>query len=327
VRKQVLDFIVIGAQKSGTTTLFEYLVKHPQLSLPADKEAPFFNQETKYGGDWERYLLTEFGSADPASVWGTVTPQYMYGTSGGGRIADVRTTPRRISERLPDVKLVAILRDPVQRARSHHAMALLEDWETRSFDEAVRHLLEPDVLERSRRQVQERTSYIVFGEYGRILQGYLEVFSREQLLVLFTSDLNTDPQTTMKSLFEFIGVDSEFVPDNLGKHYHQSGAAPRMRWLDLYRWQTAASSAPMIRGVWHGLPEPTRRRIDSRYRQMDYRVRLWNRRGWRRRGDVHRGVPEQETNEMLAEHFKADAALLGELLGVPPPWAATPVAS
>jgi Sulfotransferase domain len=320
LRKQVLDFIVIGAQKCGTTTLFEYLVKHPQLCLPISKEAPFFNQETKYGGDWDRYLQTEFLSADPGCMWGTVTPQYMYGTSGRGRPADVRTTPRRMHERLPGVKLVAILRDPVERARSHHAMALLDDWDTRPFDEAVRQLLEPDALERARRQVEERTSYIVFGEYGRILQGFLDVYPREQLLVLFTKDLNDDPHSVMRQLFEFIGVDPDFVPENLGKHYHQSGSGTRMKWLDLYRWQMVASSAPALRVAWHGIPESARRRIDTRYRQMEYRVRLWNRRGWHRRTDDRDPKRDQETNQMLAEHFTADAALLSQLLDVTPPW-------
>lgn len=320
MRKEVLDFIVIGAQKSGTTTLFEYLVKHPQLCLPTSKEATFFNHEGRYGGNWDQYLQTEFPSADPSCMWGTVTPQYMYGASGPGKVADVRTTPRRMHARLPDVKLVAILRDPVERARSHHAMALLEDWDTRPFDEAVRQLLEPDALERARRDIHERSGYIVFGEYGRILQGFLDVYPREQLLVLFTKDLNDDPHAVMTELFQFIGVDPAFVPDNLGRHYHQSGSATRLKWLDLYRWQATVSSAPALRGVWHGIPETARRRIDSRYRHMDYRIRLWNRRGWHRRTHDREPQRDEEINLVLADHFRADAALLSELLGVTPPW-------
>ncbi len=322
MRKQVLDFIVIGAQKSGTTTLFEYLVKHPQLCLPMAKEAPFFNVETRYGGDLGRYLDTEFHAADPSCMWGTVTPQYMYGASGPGRPADVRTIPRRIHEHLPDVKLVAILRDPVKRARSHHAMARLEGWDERPFDEAVRQLLEPEALERSRREVRESTSYVVFGEYGRILEGYLDVFAPEQLLVVFTNELNDDPQSVVRRVWDFVGVDSGFVPDNLGKHYHESGTAPRLRWLDLYRWQVAAASSPALRGAWHSIPEPTRRRIDTQYRRMNYRMRLWNRRGWHRRGNRPGVERDPQTDQLLAEHFKADAARLTELFGITPPWQA-----
>ncbi len=316
----MLDFIVIGAQKSGTTTLFEYLVRHPQLCLPASKEAPFFNGGARYGGDWTRYLQIELGFADPNSRWGTVTPQYMYGTSGSGRPADVRTTPRRIHERLPDVKLIAILRDPVERARSHHAMALLDGWDTRSFDEAVRELLEPEMLASSRREVHENTSYVTFGEYARILSGYLEVFRREQLLVLFTEELDDTPHAMVRRVCEFLDVDPEFVPDNIGKHYHQSGAAPRLRWLDLYRWQMAASSSRILRTAWHRVPEPTRRSIDLRYRGINYRVRIWNRRGWRRR-DGRDVESNAETDRLLAEHFEADARLLSELVGLTPPWA------
>ncbi len=143
--KQLLDFIVIGAQKSGTTSLFEYMRKHPELCLPVAKEVPYFSNDVRYRDDWEAYLRKAFPFSDPHRRWGTVTPQYMYGgllhrerqpdRSPGE--SDVRTVPLLIRERLPDVRLIAILRDPVARARSHHAMTLLNGWETRPFDQAV----------------------------------------------------------------------------------------------------------------------------------------------------------------------------------------------
>ena len=127
VAKQDLDFIVIGAQKSGTTTLFEYLVKHPQLCLPASKEAPFFNSQTKYGP-------LHYDQANLAASFHFTSCNGSDFSNNGHYAA----------------KLIAILHDPVKRARSHHAMALLEDWDTRSFEEAVRDLLQPEALERSR---------------------------------------------------------------------------------------------------------------------------------------------------------------------------------
>src|SRR5437588_10561271 len=192
----VLDFIVIGAEKCGTTSLFEYLRKHPEICLPPGKYAVYFSNDDKYAQDWNTFLSKQFPFADGACKWGSVTPQYMYGGTYTNKDsarrpspADVRTVPTRIKERLPDVRLIAVLRDPVPRARSHHSMTRYEGWDTRSVDQAVDELLQPEALEKARRDIHEITGYVVFGEYGRILGGYLDVFPREQLLVVFTRDL------------------------------------------------------------------------------------------------------------------------------------------
>ena len=325
LQKQGLDFIVIGAEKCGTTSLFEYLRKHPELCLPAGKYAIYFSNEVKYAQDWTAFLAKQFPYADPACKWGSVTPQYMYGGASRARWdldgpdapSDVRTVPLRIRERLPDVRLIAILRDPVQRARSHHSTAVYEKWDTsaRSFDQAIDELLQPDALERARREIHEITGYVVFGEYGRILSGYLDVFSREQLLVLFTAELEADPHSALSSIFEFLGVDPEFVPDNLGKHYHRGGTDRRIEWLDLYRFQAALSSNSLATKAWHTLPPTTRRRLDTGYTVLYHRSRLWN-----KRPSTSRNEGETETDRRLRAHFEADTALLTDLLGTAPPW-------
>jgi hypothetical protein len=331
LEKQVLDFLVIGAEKCGTTSLFEYLRKHPQLSLPAAKYAIYFSSEEKYGRDWGEFLRREFPYADPASKWGSVTPQYMYGGVYTSRrdpssppvASDVRTVPSRIHDRLPDVRLIAILRDPVQRARSHYSTAVYEGWDasSRSFDQVVDELLQPEALEKARREIHEITGYVVFGEYGRILSGYLDIFSRDQLLVLFTPELKADPHAVLRRVFAFVGVDPDFVPDNLGTHYHQGGANRRIEWLDLYRFQMALSSNPIARTVWHALPTTARRRLDTEYSALRHRAKLWN----KRPGVVHPDS-ETETDRRLRAHYASDTALLTELLGVAPPWAGVPSA-
>ncbi len=180
--KDVLDFIVIGAQKSATTTLFQHLHHHPEIALPSGKEWPFFSHDPIYERGWGAYLESLAGNggvSDPARSWGTVTPQYMVGgvlnTTLDPLAAgyDERTVPRRMHERLPDVRLVAILRDPVARAVSHHRMVVRRGGELRSFDEAIDELLAPAALEEARRRPAESSGYVVWGEYGRILAGYL----------------------------------------------------------------------------------------------------------------------------------------------------------
>lgn len=326
MEKEVLDFIVIGGEKCGTTSLFEYLRKHPQLCLPSGKQGGYFNNDDKFAQDWPDYLRKQFPDADPARLWGNVTPMYMFGGASSSTRdpslppapADVRTVPARIREQLPDVRLIAILRDPVQRARSHHSMAVLEGWDTRSFDQAIDELLQPEALEATRRDLHEHTGYVVFGEYGRILAGYLEVFPRDQLLVLFTSELAADPHSVLRRIFEFLGVDSDFVPDNLGVRYLAASAGRRIQWLDLYAFQSAVSSNTLARGAWHAIPEKARHRLDAQFNNMNVRTRVWNRRP---SAPPTPNASETETDRRLRAHFEVDTALIADLLGVQPPWA------
>lgn len=321
--KDILDFIVVGAQKAGTTALFEYLRRHPDLSLPPAKEVPYFSHNGRYSADWHEYLHKAFPFSDPDTKWGTVTPQYMYGgilhiphTSVGPPVkSDVRTVPNRIRQRLPEVKLIAILRDPVERARSHHAMTSLNGWETRSFEQAIAELLDPDELESARRVPEENTGYVVWGEYARILEGYLDIFSSEQMLVLFSSDLRQDPQPVLREVFEFLSVDPDFLPDNLGTSYRESAAARRIDWLDLDHVQRGVSSNSLMRALWHSLPERAQRRVDAGFDRASYLVQLWN-----RRGRLSAAPPERETEVILRRHFEADAGRLLEVFGLTAPW-------
>jgi hypothetical protein len=320
--KEELDFIVIGAQKSGTTSLFEYLRRHPQLRLPAAKEVPYFSHDANYGTDWRDYLSKAFPFADEECKWGTVTPHYMVGgiyDAAAGRDhadgGDERTVPRRIYEKLPAVRLIAILRDPVERARSHHAMAVMNGWETRNFAEAIAELLPPDALASARRLPTETTGYVAWGEYGRILAGYLDVFPRAQLLVLETSELKRDPATVLRNVYRFLDVDPGFVPDNLGTNYRPSGAARRLRWLDLNAVQAAVSESRAARACWHSLPERTRRRVDRQFDRLNYLTDLWNR--VPRTAEVS---GDAETNNALGAHYEQDGELLTRLLGAAPSW-------
>ena len=320
--KRHLDFIVIGAQKAGTTSLFEYLRRHPQLALPASKEIPYFSHDRRYGGDWDEYLAKAFAFADTESRWGTVTPHYMSGGIYEGSVpgpppaSDERTVPLRIHERLPGVRLVALIRDPVERARSHHAMAVMNGWERRDFPTAVRELLSPDALDAARRVVSETTGYIVWGEYGRILRGYLDVFPREQLLVQFTAELRSAPAVVVRRVYDFLGVDPDYVPDNLGTTYRPGGSTRRLHWLDLTKLQTKVASSTAARTLWHSLPESGRRRVDQTFDRVNYRAQLWNRRA----SGTLAPSGEDHIDDVLRAHYEEDARRLQSLLGTSPPW-------
>jgi hypothetical protein len=330
--KNTLDFIVIGAQKAGTTSLFEYLKRNPELSLPVDKEAPYFSHDKVYARGWEDYMTKTFALADPLRKWGTVTPQYMVGgvydaatiQSPESSAYDERTVPLRIRERLPEVRLIAILRDPVERAFSHHRMAVMNGFDRRSFDEAIKDLLRPQTLERSRRNPQLSTGYVTWGEYGRILSGYFDVFPREQILVLFTDELACSPERFLRRVHEFLDVKSDFMPDNLGTRYRVGRTERRFSWLSPSEgsWpgphgtvKRALAHNPGTQAIWRSLPEPGRQRIKRGLARVLYRLDLWNQRQGATKDD-----PEPSTVARLGEHFAKDADELAALLVESPPW-------
>ena len=245
-----LDFLVIGASKSGTTSLFEYLRRHPQIFIPPEKEAPFFADERLYGQGLDWYL-SEFFSAAPADArWGTVSPQYL---------EDAHRSADRIAHNLPEVRLVVILRDPIERAYSAYRMRVMKGREQRSFDEVVVEQTKPEALERSRDlpwspQITTHT-YLVTSEYARQLQPFREHFAKDQFCLLLTEDLDSDPGGTLASLHDFLGVE-EHTPANVGKRYYRGGSQRRLTGLI----RTLAEIGPLKR-LWRTIPRQKRRAL------------------------------------------------------------------
>jgi hypothetical protein len=301
-RAPELDFVVIGAQKGGTTTLFEHLRGHPELCLPADKEAPFFNRPELYSQGVERLFTTYFPQPLPTGrLLGTVTPQYMC----------IAGCAARLAAAFPDCRLVALLRDPVDRAYSHYRMAVRRGQETRSFDDAIAAMLAgPDALDAARASTALGETYVAWGEYGRVLGDYLERFGANRLLITYTSDLERDPASVVTSIEEFLGV-AVVLPEGLGERYHVGGSQRRFPNV-----QRRLRRSP-VGWVWKRIPQGTRSRLFIRF---DH----WN---VRRDGDdadagdagsAQRWSPE--TERRLREHFARDEAALAAHHGVELPW-------
>ncbi|HWY89322.1 MAG TPA: sulfotransferase [Solirubrobacteraceae bacterium] len=298
-----LDFIVIGAQRSGTTSLWHALADHPQIHIPASKEAPFFSHATfERGLSW--YLAEYFCDAAPDRLWGTVSPQYMMGS----RHADEGEIARRIRASVPQAKLIAILRDPLERAWSQYRQLAHRGGESRSFEAVVSQLLEPAALRDARRPGASQRGcqrYIVAGEYGRLLGAYLDVFPRERLHTLFTSDLARDPHETLRSVFEFLGVEATRRMNGGPTRHNRGGVARRID-----EQAEASLKDYLAREVWPAMPWP---RLAER--AFDFWLMEWN-------------VVAEEASPQLSPalrsrieaHFDADAARLEALLGAPVPW-------
>jgi hypothetical protein len=328
-----LDFLVIGAAKAGTTALFHLLRTHPRLCLPEDKELPYFvAPEHTYYGSAAEFYADAFGECEPGQLCGTATPQYLYGALLGPRAQGLdraesaeTTIPSRIRDAYPETRLIAILRDPVARARSHHRMSAMRGFERRPFARAIDELLEPAALTASRAHPTETNGYVVLGEYGRLLGGFLDVFGRDRLLVLFQDELERDPGAVCEKAFSFLGVDPGFRPPNLGRRYHEGGSRRRIAWLDLTSWQLAAGRSARLKRLWGRLPRSRRMRVLKRYERASRRLFFWNRVPVDPRQDPDPVSPE--TLAALRAHYREDEERLRGLLGTDPPWAAPPAAT
>jgi hypothetical protein len=329
-----LQFIVIGAQKAGTTTLWRLLRDHPQLWLPPTKEAPFFSHTDVYERGFKEYLTRLGAPADGERLCGTVTPHYMHGWHD----ADTRTVAQRIACQLPDVRLVALLREPIARARSQHAMARARGRERRGVDAAMSELLGAAALHEARRAPDDCNSYVVQGEYGRVLGDYLSCFARAALHVEHSADLAREPLAVVRRVLRFLGVSADYSPPAPERRSFVGGAAPRVpdaSVLELLRAIDAARGEARIEVVraWserQSLDEGGREELfgfAQRYIDASPAERPRERKGLefalRKIWNVAPSEPEPMSDQVrgrLQAHYAEDARVLTRMLGRSVSW-------
>jgi hypothetical protein len=321
-----IDFLVIGAPKAGTTSLFEYMRTHPELHLPRFKETNFFLDHT-YGRGLDWYFDWILAGSTPGVVNGEASVRYMAGTGRSeeaegkdetfpdeAELPPEQVVPSRIHAALPGAKLIALLRDPVARCVSEHGMTALRGAETRGVDEAVTELLRPEQLAKARASFSATDPYVVQGEYGRILAPYFELFPRENILVLYTKELADDAAAVVRRVFAFLGVDDGFVPPNLGERYLEGAEKPRSRAFDVPRLTRSLRRREGLLSTWERIPIKVRQRLWT----MVFSVEKWNRSPSPEKGATPTLSPAVE--EALRAHFAADRERLVALTGTEPPW-------
>lgn len=326
-----IDFLIIGAQKAGTTSLFEYMRRHPEIHMPPEKEIAFFASDLVYehGFDWYTTRVTR--GAPVGAICGSACVGDMTGTpfrdipldiwdaaqlSQDEQVEDL--IPRRIRDALPEVKLICVLRDPVARALSHFRMAVLDGLESQSFDTAIARLLESRPMQHARAVATGHNGYIARGEYGRILAGFLRVFPRDRLEVIFSNELSRDAERVLLSIFGFVGVAPDFVPDNLDRRYRTAAVRQRIPGLNINLYQERLARVRPARTLWHGVPSRLQGAISRSASVAGYRVELWN-----ARRDLEGDEMSAATRSALIAHFLKDSEALSEMLGLDVPWLET----
>jgi sulfotransferase family protein len=206
------DFLIIGAQKAGTTALYAYLRWHPQITGPSFKEVSFFDRHHARGERWYRAHLParprQWVAKRRHGRWpsiGEASPSYLFHPLAA----------QRVKALMPAARLIAVLRNPVDRALSHYEHEVALGREPLSFEDAL-----DQEEERMRGEVERITSdptyfshawwnytYVARGRYAEQLERWYEAFPRDQLLVLFSGELLEQPAETYARALDFLGVD------------------------------------------------------------------------------------------------------------------------
>ena len=219
------NFLIIGATKAGTTSVHHYLDQHPEIFMCKRKETNFFSQDsaTCFLGDAIRTreeYEREFDAVRNEKAIGETSPAYLA----------VPMAPKNIHDDIPNAKLIAILRDPAERAYSHYLMRRRQKKEFRnSFEECI-----------DEEDLDPQRSYKSRGFYGEQMERYRNVFPEKQMKIFLYEDFVKDPKKILREIFLFLGVDPNFSPDMSERYNANPETAPldsklRAKLIEIYR--------------------------------------------------------------------------------------------
>ncbi|MGD1809417.1 sulfotransferase domain-containing protein [Dapis sp. BLCC M126] len=206
--RKLPNFIIIGVMKSGTTSLYNYLIQHPQIIPAKKKEVHFFDKNFHKGIYWYRSHFPLFSNLD--YVTGEGSPYYIFHPLVGQRIAKT----------IPQVKLIAVLRNPINRAFSHYQRNVARGYENLSFEEAIDREEERLKGEREKILNDERYrsrnytfySYLSRGRYIEQIQDWLHYFPQQQFLFIKSEDLFTNQSEIYSQVLNFLDL-PQFQPN------------------------------------------------------------------------------------------------------------------
>lgn len=196
------DFIVIGAKRCGTTSLYYYFGQHPSINSSAHDKLGFFDDNFELGINWYK---SHFPIQKRNFLTYDVTATYIQSAN----------VAKRIKKLLPNVKLIAILRNPIDRAFSEYNETVRENSEKLSFEDAI-------TFEMNEQKNPNSKNYLTKGKYANQLTYWYEIFPKKQLLIISAEDLQNNTQNTLQSIFQFLNLPNYSIKDiqkrNVGKY-------------------------------------------------------------------------------------------------------------
>ena len=212
------DFLLIGAQKSATSWLWDKLDQHPGTDLPAEKEIHYFGGEEIFrrGPEW---YYRHFENTNPALLTGEASTSYLYdrvpywynGVPAIEYAEDLPTIPELVAAENPEAKIVVVLRDPVHRAVS-------------AYRHYTKKGLESPLIGLRRTAIEHPKMRILeYGFYARYLEAWRKVFPAESIhVMIFEEDVKRNPDAGLRNLYEFLGLDKEFQAEERESKVHKS---------------------------------------------------------------------------------------------------------
>ena len=237
------DFIIIGTARSGSTSLYYNICQHPCVLSAAYDELGFFDSNFHLGLNWYRSLFPTIFSKwivkqkKQFAITGEDTPFYIWNP----------LVAKRILKIIPNIKLIVLFRNPVDRAYSNYHLGVRAGSEKLSFEDAIQMELKKldkinDEIEQDVDKYTTPRSYIAKGFYADQLKVWLELFSSEQLMIVSTEDLESNPQKTLDRIYNFLKIpkNHKLIPEK-----QKIASYPKMKnktrefLIDLYKKNNA----------------------------------------------------------------------------------------
>lgn len=281
------NFLCVGAQKAGTTTLHDILKHHPDIYLPKSKEATFFSKEKEYAKGTEWWLNEYFSTYADEPIMGNISPDYLYFEDSASRISEALGT---------DFKLIIIVRHPVDRAYSHYLMTKRRGLESLSFSEAIEVEHERILIDE---EAKNNFSYLTRSHYIEQINRYLKYFKRENILFLsFENDIRNNIDKTMETIQTFLDVNYVKLNTQI-----KSNAASEMRSPKFQ--QTLIKQSPVKTIFKKIVGQKSRRWIKEKLANMNQK----------KLSDSNRLSAENRA-VIFSEHFKSEVPELESLTGL-----------
>jgi hypothetical protein len=289
------NLFLVGAAKAGTSSLYEVLRRHPDVFMSSHKEPHYF-ADLDVDHTSSRLFNVVQDRHSYLSLFDDARSHLIIGEASTSYLTDIRA-PERIQAAAPTAKVIAILRDPVERAYSHYLNDVRKGLERRSFLRAVE-----DALARPAEQ-RWPAHYVRYGEYGSAIQRYYSTFGRNQVLVLFFEQMIAHQAETLRTLTDFLGIEP-FASELL--HLERANGYARPRWIarSLMRHPKARLAARRV------IPAQLRPRVHM----------LLSTEG------MKPPIPPRAAT-LLRQSYAGDIAELEKILMITPPWPTNGTAS
>ena len=283
MNKKNINFIGIGAPRSGTTWVYECLKEHPQVCFSSKKELYFFDRKDNYERGLDFYY-SFFDHCSEGLIKGEFTATYLSSNEA----------PSRIKSNFPDVKIIVCLRNPIERAYSHYLYDRASKRVEVDFEEALK----------------KNEKYIKMGLYFNQISHYLKYFKKDQIKIIFYEDIKERPSELIKEVCDFLNIDKTYQSLSSGKVINPSTSnVYKINFLNLNNIKKITNklkSNLLGRFLINSL------KIFKLNKLTNYLIKK-NRKGYLDRRPIDKNPIQEETRKMLQRRFKEDISNLEKL--------------